>query len=163
MAWTAPSTQITGAPITATLWNIEVVNDRDNHYNLIQYGGGSESTNLAIGAGNNLTFDTDLSGYDGYRDGSNDDRVYAVKTGLHEFFGILQFNGATTLTLQVDGTNQFVFGSYQRFWQTHLLYMTAGEYVTMKSSAGVTMTQNSYMGLKLVSGGWTDYGHWTDI
>ena len=163
MAWTDPSTQTTGTPVTSALWNIQVVNDRDNEYNLIQYGGGSQSENVAIGAGANCTFDTDLSGYDGYRDGVNDDRVYAVKTGLHLYFAFGAFDGATNLTLKVNAAAVIDFGSMTYFSRSEMIYLTAGDYITLYSGTARTMYATSQIGLKLLSGGWTDYGHWTDI
>lgn len=160
MTWATPSTRSDGDAVTAAIWNVQVVNSRNITYNQIQYGDASCTGNIAIGAGNNLSFQSETTVYDGYRDGVNLDRLYAVKTGMHLFAALLSFSGATTLTLKKNGASLATIGSYSYYYDSFLIYLEEDDYITVSSSAGVTMAYGSGMTIKLLTGGWDDYDYW---
>ena len=163
MTWADPSTRATGDVVTSAIWNVQVTNSRNITYNQIQYGVASASANKSISAGAVLAFDTDFTVYEGYSDHTNLERLIAVKTGMHLFSALLSFSGATTVTLYKNNSALATLGSYTLYSGTLLIHLEADDYITLKSSAGVTMAGGSGMYLKLMSGGWTDYDYWGTI
>ena len=163
MAWETPVIRATGAAITAAIWNIQVVNDRDNNYNVVQYGGAYASGNVAVGAGANCTFDTTLSGYTGYWAIGNADRFVAVKAGMHVLSAVLVFSGATILTVKKNGSALRTLGSFTNYFSSQAIYLAEGDYLTMACTTARTMGAGSQIILKLMTGGWIDYGRWTSL
>jgi len=163
MAWDTPVIRATGAVVTAAIWNTQVVNDRDNEFNIVQYGGAYATGNKSISAGANCTFDAALSGYTGYWASGNADRIVAVKAGMHLFGGLLVFSGATILTVKKNGSALRTLGSFTNYFSSMLIYLAEGDYLTMACTTARTMGSGSQLYLKLMTGGWTDYGRWTSL
>ena len=163
MAWTDPDTLATGTVITAAIWNQHVVNDRDNQYNITQSGGAYASGNVSVSAGANCQFDTSLTDYTGYWDTAANDRLTAVIEGLHRLSVWVGFNGATVLTIKKNGSAYITLPSYQYYANSTMLYLEAGDYVTLACTTARTQSGGGFWYLKLISGGWTDYGTYTLI
>lgn len=163
MAWTDPDTLATGTVITAAIWNQHVVNDRDNEFNTVQSGGAYASGNVSVSAGANCQWDTSLTGYAGYWDTANNDRLTAVVAGLHLLSVYVAFSGATVLTIKKNGSAYIALPSYTYYADSTMLYLEAADYVTLACTTARTQLGGSYWYLRLISGGWTDYGIWTTL
>ena len=160
MTWADPSTRATGDVVTSAIWNVQVTNSRNITYNKIQYGMTYLLANTAVGAGAIIPFDTSLNTYDGYWDAGTPGRLTAVITGMHMFSLFASLSGASVLTVQKNGADLVVLGSFTNYYQAHLIYLEATDYVTVKLTTARTVVAYSEINLKLMTGGWTDYDYW---